>query len=86
MAYTISLEHFTVLTGLANLHKLFNECKQLIGANRDHRFSIIVLEVCSKRLFFSSTYVQVITPVLNLSSGLLRFSKFSVPTIAFLAF
>ena len=39
-------------TRRANLHKLFNECKQLIGANRDHRFSRIVLDVCSKRLFF----------------------------------
>ena len=37
---------------LPNLHKLFNECDQLIVANRKQRFSSIVLDVCCKRLFF----------------------------------
>ena len=39
-------------TRLPNLHKLFNECQQLIAANRDQRFSRIVLDACCKRLFF----------------------------------
>ena len=34
------------------LHRLFNACQQLIGSNRDQRFRSIVLDVCSKRLFF----------------------------------
>ena len=37
---------------LPNLHKLFNECDQLIVANREQRFRSIVLDVCCKRLFF----------------------------------
>ena len=39
-------------TRLPNLHKVFNECQQLIAANRDQRFRRIVLDVCCKRLFF----------------------------------
>ena len=39
-------------TRLPILHGLFNACKQLIGSNRDQRFRSIVLDVCSKRLFF----------------------------------
>ena len=37
---------------LPDLHKLFNECDQLIVANREQRFRGIVLDVCCKRLFF----------------------------------
>ena len=37
---------------LPNLHKLLNECDQLIAANREQRFRSIVLDVCSKILFF----------------------------------
>ena len=34
------------------LHKLFNECEQLIVANQEQRFRSIVLDVCCKILFF----------------------------------
>ena len=37
---------------LPNLHKLFNECEQLIVANQEQRFRSIVLDGCCKRLFF----------------------------------
>ena len=37
---------------LPNLHKLFNECDQLIVANQEQRFRSIVLDACCKRLFF----------------------------------
>ena len=37
---------------LPNLHKLCNECDQLIVANREQHFRSIVLDVCCKRLFF----------------------------------
>ena len=39
-------------TRLPNLHKVFNECQQLIAANRGQRFTRTVLDVCCKRLFF----------------------------------
>ena len=39
-------------TRLPNLHKVFNECQQLIATNRDQSFRRIVLDVCCKRLFF----------------------------------
>ena len=31
---------------LPNLHKLFNECEQLIAANQEQRFRSIVSDVC----------------------------------------
>ena len=37
---------------LPNLHKLFNECEQLIVAHQEQRLRSIVLDVCCKRLFF----------------------------------
>ena len=49
---------------LPNLHKLFNECEQLIVAHQEQRLRSIVLNVCCKRLFFQ--YVKVPTPPLNL--------------------
>ena len=39
-------------TQLPNLRKVFDECQQLMAANRDQRFRRIVLDVCCKRLFF----------------------------------
>ena len=41
---------------LPTLNNLFTECEQLIVANQEQRFRSIVLDVCCKRLFFSSTH------------------------------
>ena len=48
-------------TRLPILHRLFNAFQQLIGSNRDQCFRSIVLDVCSKRLFFQ--HVTVVIPV-----------------------
>ena len=40
---------------LSNLHKLFDECEQLIVANQEQRFRSIVLDVLQK-IIFSRTY------------------------------
>ena len=37
---------------LRTLHKLFNECDQLIVANWEQRFRSMVLDVCSEKIFF----------------------------------
>ena len=49
-----TLEMFRILLFIpeTNLHKLSNECEQLIVANQEQRFRSIVLDVCCKRLFF----------------------------------
>ena len=39
-------------TCLPNLHKLYNDCEKLRSAHGDQRFRTIVLDVCSKRLFY----------------------------------
>ena len=58
--------HLTTLHGarLPNLHKLFNECEQLMVANQEQRFRSIVLDVCCKKLLFPVGVVR--TPPLNL--------------------
>ena len=48
---------------LPDLHKLFNECNQLIVANRAQCFGSIVLDVCCKRFF---PVCRVPIPLLNL--------------------
>ena len=57
--YIVSSQLYS--TRLPILHRLFNACQQLIGCNRDQRFRSIVLDVCSKRLFFQ--HVTVVIPV-----------------------
>ena len=37
---------------LPNLHKIYKECQQLIAVRQEQRFRTIVLDICSKRLFF----------------------------------
>ena len=58
--YIVSSQ-LSISTRLPILHRLFNACQQLIGSNRDQRFRSILLNVCSKRLFFQN--VTVVIPV-----------------------